>query len=347
MKKLLSLILACIMTAVCVFPAFALSENDISALKSQFIDGIGPKANGYALDYVYYSPVKEADTQKYPLVIWLHGLGQGGSPRAQISDNYFPYWASEELQSRFNGTGGAFLMAIRSKDDIGEFWSTNLIPSAKAAIDDFIAKNEANIDTTRIYIGGFSMGGKMTIRMAATYPEMFAAAFPICPAESASEKQLSMLKDMPVWLTVSKYDVLAGYYTYSENVWKGLCKTSSNPDNLRLSLLGTVKYPNGKKTPSNHHAWFAVTADMFTYENGDYYNMQTIDGNGNDVTLTYPEGMISWLSSFTSDYHGESMEPTGVFPEKEVMTFSFITMLAPMIKSIFKIVFSFASDPLK
>ena len=31
---------------------------------------------------------------------------------------------------------------------------------------------------------------------------------------------------------------------------------------------------------------------------------KTVDGIGNKVTLTYPDGMISWLSSYTSDYDG-------------------------------------------
>ena len=32
--------------------------------------------------------------------------------------------------------------------------------------------------------------------------------------------------------------------------------------------------------------------------------MNTVNGLGDKVTLTYPDGMISWLSSYTSDYDG-------------------------------------------
>ena len=46
--------------------------------------------------------------------------------------------------------------------------------------------------------------------------------------------------------------------------------------------------------------------------------MSTVDGNGNAVELTYPDGMISWLSSHTSDYDGAVIEGTGnIGPDDE------------------------------
>lgn len=52
----------------------------IEALRGQFESGCGPEAGGYAIDYSYYAPAEKGDTQKYPLVIWLHGMMQGGEP---------------------------------------------------------------------------------------------------------------------------------------------------------------------------------------------------------------------------------------------------------------------------
>ena len=56
------------------------------------------------------------------------------------------------------------------------------------------------------------MGGKMTLKMAVAYPEMFAAAFPICPAW-APEKEATLVDDGPFynWSDVlealKKYDI--------------------------------------------------------------------------------------------------------------------------------------------
>lgn len=257
MKKLLSFILAVIMIAGCLVPAFALSENDLDALKAEFTDGVGPEVNGWSLDYVSYSPVGENDTARYPLVIWLHGMAQGGSPRAQISDNNFAFWASEELQSRFKGTGGAFLLAVRSREENNQFWSNDLIPALKGAIDSFIDLNRDNIDLSRIYVGGFSMGGKMTLRLAATYPDFFAAAFPICPAFEPTKEQLAPLHGMPVWLTVSKFDVLAGYYTYSDAIWK-------NPV-FKITFSGFLQFIIGIRSFAFDFSFIEITFVFITF----------------------------------------------------------------------------------
>ena len=50
---------------------------------------------------------------------------------------------------------------------------------------------------------------------------------------------------------------------------------------------------------------------MFSSDNGKYPFMNTIDGTGNKVTLTFPDGMISWLSGFTSDYNGSVATDSG------------------------------------
>ena len=68
---------------------------------------------------------------------------------------------------------------------------------------------------------------------------------------------------------------------------------------------------DGTPASSAHHTWFAVNYDMFSTENGNYPNMTTVDGNGNAVQLTYPDGMISWLSGFTSDYNGAVATDSG------------------------------------
>ena len=67
--------------------SFAMSEgylnicNELSLSKSSFKDGVGPEVDDYSMDYKYFSPIKnDNDLTKYPLVIWLHGLGNNNSP---------------------------------------------------------------------------------------------------------------------------------------------------------------------------------------------------------------------------------------------------------------------------
>lgn len=284
----------------------AVSMDDGSdALKAQFLPGEGPEVEGYSVDYRYYSPVKENDGTKYPLVIWLHGMGEGSEEGAQIAKNNIAYWTSEEMQARFDPAGGAFVLAARSREEKGLFWDNVLIAPLKAAIDEFIAANKDNIDLTRIYVGGFSMGGKMTYKMAVAYPEMFAAAFPICPAWALSDEHIEKIADMPIWLTSSTKDPLVNYYMNVSPTWNKICEISNVAEACRFSTLTKVCYEDGTKTSSSHHAWFSVNHDMFSSEDGAYPYMTTVNGKGETVNLEYPNGMISWLTSHTSSYNGE------------------------------------------
>lgn len=312
-KKTLALLLAIICVFTCSASSFALSmEGGVDALKAQFSAGEGPAVGDYAIDYSYYSPVKKNDTTKYPLVVWLHGMGDGSEPGKPVEKSNIAYWSSDEFQARFEPAGGAFILAARSHEEDGIFWDNRMLEPLRAAIDDFIAKNKANIDLSRIYVGGYSMGGKMTLKMAIAYPEMFAAAFPICPAWSPSEELIDRsLKDMPIWITSSTKDPIVNYYLAVSPTWEKIAAASNIPEDCRFSTLTKVCFEDGTKTDSSHHAWFAVNHDLFSAENGDYPYMTTVNGKGEEVKLTYPDGMISWLTSHTSDYDGSKGEGTG------------------------------------
>ena len=313
LKKLTALFLSVVLLSMFVVPSLALSLDDgMDALREQFVYGEGPVEGDYSIDYRYFSPVvDDNDTTKYPLVIWLHGMGDGAEDGTQISRSNIAAWTSDEFQARFQPAGGAFIFAARSREEDGITWEDSMIEPLRAAIDEFIAANKDNIDVTRIYIGGYSMGGKMTLKMAIAYPEMFAAAFPICPAWAPDDYLTMNLNVMPVWIVSSNRDPLVNYDLAVKPTFDKIVANSNIPGDCRLSTVGAVCYPDGSACSSAHHTWFAVNNDMFTYDGGAYYNMKTMDGNGNLVELQYPNGMISWLSSYTSEYDGQPLEGTG------------------------------------
>lgn len=312
------------------------AELDADLLRGSFAFGAGPEVDGYSIDYRYFSPVKENDDTKYPVVIWLHGLSDGEYEGKQLTNNNIVYWASDEYQSRFGESGGAFIFVPRSLEEKDLFWSDSLIHPLRAAIDDFIAQNKDNVDLSRIYIGGYSMGGRMTYKMAASYPEMFAAIFPVCPAWSPDDSAAQKLADTPVWVTGGILDPLVNYYNMVITGWRNVTEQSNCPESCRLSTISITTYPDGTPTKSAHHVWYAVNNDMFSADNGAYPYMKTIDGNGNTVELTYPDGMISWLMSFTSDYDGQPATDSGNEEGKgEGKPISFAAIILSWIRSIF------------
>lgn len=304
MKKFLSLLMSLIFIVSIPVSVNAVSLNDGStALKNQFKFGEGPKVGGYSVDYRYYSPVKNGSKTKYPLVIWLHGNKNGSYDGQQVYDVI--NWSSSEFQGRFSSAKGAFILTPRCREENGFNWDAEeMFAPLKSAIDSFIEKNKANIDLNRIYIGGFSMGGMMTLKVLSEYPEMFAAAFPYCPGIYLTKSMAKKFKNVPVWLTSSNVDPTVDYDFLILTAWKNITATSKVKAECRFSTLGQVCYPDGSAAASNHYSWFAVRYDMFTTKGKAYPNMSTVDGNGKSVTLTYPNGMISWLSAHSSEYGG-------------------------------------------
>lgn len=300
LKKITAILL--VISSLFLLLPFSSSAEDEDVLPECFEFGIGPETEGFSIDYRYYSPVKENDSNKYPLVIWLHGLGDGQYDGKQVVSGDIDKWATGDFQSRFKDSDGAFIFVPRSVEEQELYWEDELVYPLRAAIDDFIEKNKDNIDPQRIYMGGYSMGGKMTLKMAVAYPDMFAAIFPICPAWIPGAEAVAKLKDMPVWLVSGARDILVNYYMYVTPTWDNIISQSNVPESCRLSTLVFTLYPDGMPASSSHFAWFSVSNDMFSDKNGAYPMMKTKNGLGENVSLTYPDGMISWMSGFRSNF---------------------------------------------
>lgn len=295
-------------------PKEALSVKDgIVALRGQFEKGEGPNDGGTALDYRYYSPVGTEDTNKYPLVIFLHGIGHGDSEGSQLNDSDMPYWSSKEFQARFDNPegGGAFILLPRAPEEKNLYWSEDFIKPLRALIDDFIAKHKDNIDTTRISITGSSAGGGMVWFMLEAFPEYFASAFPIASTQTPSFEVVKGASGTAIWLLASKKDPIINYKLITLRIWDMILRTNKNVANCRLSTFGTVYNPDGTKSSDNHHLASVITYDLHTHDEGSYPELETIDGNGNVVDLTSPNGLIKWISNTYSDYDGSPAEGMG------------------------------------
>jgi predicted peptidase len=282
----------------------------IQALRDEFDSDVAPEAGGYALDYAYYSPVGENDNTKYPLVIFLHGIGHADYVDAQLDDSDFPYWASAELQSEFS-EGGAFVLLPRAPEHKLVYWSKTLIPALRSVIDDMIAKHGDNIDTTKIFIGGSSAGGEMTWDMIIAFPEYFAGAFPIAATGAVSEADTKKCRDVAVWMLASELDPVVSYVATTKPLWNNVCKNSTQPENCRLSSFKSVKEPSGKGASDNHHLAKVVTYDLHMLDGSAYPDVSHQDGLGNGIALEGENGMISWMNGISSDYNGNAGNDSG------------------------------------
>jgi predicted peptidase len=287
--------------------ALSVSEG-IEALRGQFESFTGPKKNGYALDSKFYSPVGKNDKTKYPIVIFLHGIGHGDYEGSQLDDSLMPYWSSCEFQSRFDDAGGAFILLPRAPEDQKTYWNEGFIEPLRALIDTFIAEHKDNVDTTRIAVTGSSAGGGMVWLMLEAFPGLFSCAFPLASTVTPSKDTIKSAAGTAIWILASQKDPVVNYNFSTLKIWKNVIKTNNNPQNCRLSTFQKVYKPDGEPASDNHHLATVITYDLHTIDEGVYPDVETIDGNGNVLDLTSPNGIITWISSIHSDYDGTPSE---------------------------------------
>ncbi len=313
-KKALSQILVLCLLLSCFVTGAAAIENPKEALplsegfdrlRAEFYFDVAEESNGYALDYCYYSPVGENDTGKYPIVIYLHGIGHGSYTGSQLDDSMMVTWASAELQSKWT-SGGAYILLPRCPEDKLQYWNKSFVEPLHALIDDFIEKHGENVDTTRIFVGGSSAGGEMTWDLAIAYPEYFAGIYPLAATGTRSTEDIRKTKDVAIWVFASKLDPLVNYNLNVMPQWRKICEYNTKPAKCRLSSFTEVLNPDGTKGDSNHRLYTTIMYDFFTVDGGLYPNVTTVNANGYNVSFKDSKGMIYWMSSTTSDFKNPS-----------------------------------------
>ncbi len=122
--------------------------------------------------------------KKFPLMIFLHGAGERGDNIDKVKVHGPPKLVEKDKEFPF--------ILISPQCPKGSWWS----PEILLKILD-VAIEQYDVDESRIYLTGLSMGGFGTWRTACQHPDRFAAIIPICgggPVEKADK-----LRDVPVW----------------------------------------------------------------------------------------------------------------------------------------------------
>ncbi len=119
------------------------------------------------LDYVIRFPEAMQKDEVYPLVIYLHGAGGRGRDISLIEDHCFFELSEPYLKDSFSVAPQCY----------ADSWF-NIFEQLQEFIEYVISHN--NIDPSRVYLMGASMGGYATWQMAMSRPELFAAIVPIC-----------------------------------------------------------------------------------------------------------------------------------------------------------------------
>jgi predicted peptidase len=166
--------------------------------------------------YQVYVPAGYAgSTQRWPVILFLHGAGERGS------DGLFQ--TSVGLPAAIRSTPARYpALVVMPQVPADSLWLGQPGQAAMAALDRTLAEFRA--DPERVYLTGMSMGGNGAWSLAYQFPERFAAVVPICgfispisrlpgtrsivPADSgdAFAAIARRLRGIPVWIFHGEVD---------------------------------------------------------------------------------------------------------------------------------------------
>lgn len=210
-------------------------------------------ANNDTLNYRQLWPDANA-LRKYPLVIFLHGSGEKGTDNeAQLKWGVLNFADAKVMQAH-----PAIVIAPQCPPNMG--WA-NFIndkttgqprmqpqPSKQMQLlYELIQKIKATlpVDTNRIYITGLSMGGHGTYDLIERYPDLFAAAVPVCGSGDTSKA--ASIAHIPIWIFHGAEDPVVSPLR-SLDMLTALTNAGAHP--------GFTQYPE-----TGHFSWIAAYSD--------------------------------------------------------------------------------------
>ena len=166
-----------------------------SAYSGDYVNPTTGKVETQRLTYAAYEPEDLSSVDILPIIVWLHGAAEGGTDiEVPLLGNEVTALTRPDIQSQFNNglRQGAHVLVVQTPTfwmDEGEDrtgpgagksrYTEILMDTIRQYVD-----GHDNVDRHRIYLGGCSNGGYMTMNMLLEYPQTFAAAFPVAEAYS-------------------------------------------------------------------------------------------------------------------------------------------------------------------
>jgi hypothetical protein len=250
---------------------------------------------GSNIGYLEYLPQDyKSNTNKYPLVISLHGIKEKGNTLSSLSlvDNVgLPRYVSYGQQYPF------ILISPQLKTSMGK-WTGDYVMAVINHVKTYL-----RVDPSRIYLTGLSLGGGGVWSVVSAYPNVFAAIVPVCSGYNVKSGAPYIAgSDVPVW----------GFHGDADAIVS---------ETVTISMISEVnKYkpsPTSKVTifpKMGHNIWDKVYKEtsalswMLTFRNGaaapddssqPVGNQAPLANAGADKTITLPTNSTSISGSAT------------------------------------------------
>lgn len=162
-----------------------------------------------AVNYRLLKPKKIEESKKYPLILVFHGSGAIGSNNASQMGVLAKMWLLPENREKYPVYVLSPQFPQRSSNyhldkdrNVLVSQSSEYLDLVLNSLDSFIEKE--NIDKSRIYVMGFSMGGSTTSNAISNRPNLFAAAINISGVSQFDK--INTLQNIPIWMVHGSLD---------------------------------------------------------------------------------------------------------------------------------------------
>ena len=179
-------------------------------------------------------------TKRWPLLLFLHGAGERGDNLALLLKHGPP---------KLVAAGKKFPAVVVSPQvPAGERWNPQ---GVKALVDHLRA--HYRLDDTRLYLTGISMGGFGTFDTITEYPELFAAAIPICGGAGINiVKWGPAIARLPIWIFHGAKDPTVPP-AFSEMAYQRLKAAKGN--RVNYTVYPEAKHDSWTETYDNPEVW--------------------------------------------------------------------------------------------
>lgn len=266
-------------------------------------------SNGQFIGFLEYKPTNyNADPSiRYPLIIFLHGIGERGNGTTQISSvaaNGIPKYINAGNPMRFywNGKWETFLVLSpqlsSSYGDWQDFYVEEMIKYAKANLQ---------IDTNRIILTGLSLGGGGTWHYSTSSlanAQKLAAIGAVCGTCSAVTPANIANANLPLW----------AFHALDDGVVGAGCTTSQvanvNAANPLIPPYMTL-FSNG-----GHFIWDRAYDTLYNWQNPNIFewflaqnkslppDIFPVANAGSNVTVSTSPGVVNLSAAASYDPDG-------------------------------------------
>ena len=208
------------------------------------------------LPYRILYPLNFDATKKYPLLIFLHGAYEKGTDNESQLNIGGRYFLADSNRRNFpavivvpqcplDDSWAYFETELDSSTGLAKKWNfpfpkepTKIVALLKQMLDSLVSLSF--VDKNKVYVGGLSQGGMGVFDLIARYPNLFAAAFPICGAGKISTAS-KFAEHTAVWIFHGKDDDIVPVY-FSQQFYRKLKKLGSD--------VRYTEYPGAR-----HNSW--------------------------------------------------------------------------------------------